>query len=291
MTVFASDKGHFYGYTADTLAEFVRRLELLKPEAPKHRLYFRGLSDMKYNLSPSIGRPISQKSKTIWLSRESRLVEFAEQSIPELFTKSLPTILLSNMQHYGIPTRMLDITENALVALYFACCDNDSEDGKVVVFEGTPVSAYNPYVNIIADTYRLTNDLEIEIDQYRYLIYHQEYASGLLYSGWETDENDGLIEKVSKPLFVDVGNINARQKNQTGKFILFPNKIDGNLVKKELEIIDNLDDLVLAIIRIPKESKQRIRKQFGLLGMTDGFIFPDDITKVFNGVKDKLADE
>ena len=124
-----------------------------------------------------------------------------------------------------------------------------------------------------------------------FLIYHQEYASGLLYSGWETDENDGLIEKVSKPLFVDVGNINARQKNQTGKFILFPNKIDGNLVKRELEIIDNLDDLVLAIIRIPKESKQRIRKQFGLLGMTDGFIFPDDITKVFNGVKDKLADE
>ena len=38
---------------------------------------------------------------------------------------------LSKMQHYGVPTRLLDVTTNALVALYFACENNFREDGAV----------------------------------------------------------------------------------------------------------------------------------------------------------------
>ena len=287
MTVFVSDKGHIYGYTADSLAEFIKRLGYLKAE---HRMYFRGLKNLQFDLLPAINRPIDLNSENTWLSKEARLVEFAEQSIPELFVKATPTILLSNMQHYGIPTRMMDITENALVALYFAC-EDDSVDGKVVVFAGTPASAYNPYANIIADTYRLTNISDIDVDRYRYLIYHQDYASELLYPGWENDKSDKLIERLGRPIIVDVGNINARQRNQTGKFILFPNKIIENTVTKEIANIDINDEMVYAVIRIPKESKKKIRDQFELLGMTDSFIFPDDIAKVFNGIKDKLARE
>lgn len=38
------------------------------------------------------------------------------------------------MQHYGVPTRLLDVTTNALVALYFACEDKKkSVDGVVYV--------------------------------------------------------------------------------------------------------------------------------------------------------------
>ena len=55
------------------------------------------------------------------LSRESELVKDAYLRAPLEFSNLGPFEQLTKLQHYGLPTRLLDVTLNPLVALYFAC--------------------------------------------------------------------------------------------------------------------------------------------------------------------------
>lgn len=97
-----------------------------KGDFSSSQVWFRGVSDTSYKLVPKIYRP------TIYELRKFPITEPDEDEIRYAF-KSRALQLISEqrlpstekdwyflMQHYGAPTRLLDWTDGALLAVYFA---------------------------------------------------------------------------------------------------------------------------------------------------------------------------
>jgi hypothetical protein len=108
-------------HTAKSLKEFLEIIDGLAND-PLDPVWFRGVGDSGYNLIPSLYRHPNLISKRELLDLEKDiLVRFKERSLPYLtapLSRNWEYLFL--MQHYGVPTRLLDWTENPFVALFFA---------------------------------------------------------------------------------------------------------------------------------------------------------------------------
>lgn len=103
----------------------------------ENRLWlFRGQSDASWHLYPTLGRSPYLEPELL-AKEKSSLSEFKQKAlshIPIGFDIKSEWDWLALAQHHGLPTRLLDWTENPLVALWFALSDKDVEAGKVAVW-------------------------------------------------------------------------------------------------------------------------------------------------------------
>jgi hypothetical protein len=88
------------------------------------QLWYRGVGRISYTLRPSLYRHPTVTDAADLLKLEGKLIQrFRERSIPyedRPFLRDEIWEYLFLMQHFGVPTRLLDWTENPFIGLYFA---------------------------------------------------------------------------------------------------------------------------------------------------------------------------
>jgi hypothetical protein len=191
-------------------------------------MYFRG-QVRDWSLRPSLAREsVTEQERT----RESECFERLAEILPGVTDWERATIA----QHYGVPTRLLDWSENPLVGLYFALDDSDydKEDGVIWVFEDKTAVAEK--VASLRDTSGPRN-----------LKYPRPYRA------W-------------KDLQLRI----PRTKAQRGSLTSQPD-LSKEFDKQKFD--PNTQSLEKFIV--PQQSKKQLRKQLEVLGLTEERLFPD----------------
>ncbi len=98
--------------------------------------FYRGHSDLFYDNLPQIYRPIERGSDTKFVEKESILFKQAVLECSSDFPSTMSTFdMLAKMRHFELPTRLLDISKNPLVGLFFASLSHPDRDGEVLVYK------------------------------------------------------------------------------------------------------------------------------------------------------------
>lgn len=222
-----------------TLEEFVSAVRSFMESVNGQPLWFRGQRDDSWKLAPGILRsPYVKKAR----QHEGNMTELFQGHAPA-YCERPPLAWLDwqvLMQHHGCPTRLLDWSEGALIALYFAVRrlgkGVDTNSGSVFVLDPHKLSASGPFAGITPLSGATVRNKALD-----------------------TEKPDSIVPFL--PTY-----LNARSLAQKSRFTLSPFDPDA---------LQNLKRPVLFRIEIAHEAKARLFWQLKECGITDTTLFPD----------------
>lgn len=210
---------------------------------------------------------------------------------------------LVRAQHYGLPTRLLDISSNPLVGLYFACkparlTDEEEKesatvDGQIIVFS-TPNDRQKYFdsdvVSLLANLSLIPSETKAKIYTSASKCYNfiptteaitklQECTELGFLSHSVRGEKPGFRDQIDPldlllPVPVTPRKSHERIKAQDGHFILFG--LNPDFMKIET-IEETSMDLFMPFntINIPSSSKEGILAELKLVGISEKTLFPE----------------
>lgn len=208
--------------------EFIQSLE----STYENPVFYRGQGNANYLINPGVFRNN--------LANEDKILEAFRRHFPSE-VDSCPNDMarLVLMQHFGLSTRALDISENPLASLYFACspmkkfCVNREQEmahwGEVVIFR--ELAAYDD--DSAADLKSIRNSSVSVMASTAFM--GKTFSLWKLGMEWKKDNNYmreeryiPLKEIIHCSRIVRVPQNNPRIKNQQGAFIMInANRVTG----------------------------------------------------------------
>ena len=236
-----------------SVTDLVAQIKQIPSSKSKHahvRWLWRGQADCSWKLVPGVYRtsfPAENEDDRLLIERHLAQ-DFRIESARLLGARRNDAELYFLQQHYGMPTRLLDWSNNALAALFFAVTEVPDKDGTLFFMDGYQ----------LAITQR-------SIPTYRGIVTsrHEEFQRALKrICNWRENTSFSEFLMAIRPDQVD-----SRVCRQRSCFTFHVPGHDALTKEKE--------NTTLRFFKIPADRKTTIREELSALGIDDFSIFDD----------------
>jgi hypothetical protein len=222
-----------------------------KPYGDAETLWFRGHRDSRWKLTPKLYRKEFSGADENEIRQEfqSRALQLIQGRTPG---DKWEWYFL--MQHYGAPTRLLDWTDNPLIAIYFAVADHPGDCDAAVW-------ALNPWW--------LNRKLRRGIQ-------------GAMLPDWQNANSylrnleeafSGKKITATLPAAIDPPHVDRRLAAQSSRFVIFGK--DRDLMRTKSARLGPKNKRHIGMITIPQHVVSEIQANLEFCGITSSLVFPD----------------
>lgn len=302
--IFNKDEMENYGIEITSVSSFIDEVNKIKDDlyGSNEELFFRGQKTDFWDIIPSIFRGN-------YLSVEHTLMQVPLLKAPyEFISINNDFEIMTKYQHYGMCTRLLDLTTNPLVALYFACEEygdvcykeiENEEDTKIqeangVIFFNKKYSVSTNEINIkvISSLSQIDLSNDNTLESILRKLTERQAISKELEERWKSKEHyEEFINIIQNNYIVIPPYNNERLSRQCGMFLLagcfnfvYTESISESSIEKGYK--DLRDEFDRKFFYISGEKKKEILEELDTYNINEATLFPE-LEHQLNYIKNK----